>query len=105
MNSLPHENSGIVTLRGLLYLNGEELDCMEADAVARRYGHVYAENLVKEMEKQKSVCGICGGTNLKDLGHGRHEGTIICNNNTCNAKFWRKWYTSAEWAKWVEGVK
>lgn len=104
MRSLPDEKSGVITLRGLLYLNGEELDCCGADKLANKYGYVYAEELVKAMEKQKSVCGICGGTSIRDLGHGRGDATIICDNRDCRAKFWRKWYTAAEWTKWVECV-
>lgn len=45
-------------------------------------------------------CGKCGSTSLNDLGHGLSEGTIICNK--CDAHWWKKWYTRAEWDVWIE---
>jgi hypothetical protein len=104
VNNIPKEDSGITTLRGLLYINGREMNCLEADMYASKYGYVYAEQLVKAMELQRGTCGFCGGTSVTDLGHGRNEGTIICNNLKCKAKFWRKWYTASEWERYINAT-
>ncbi len=46
-----------------------------------------------------SACGLCGSTNLKDLGHGCSNGTVIC--NACGAHWWQRWYARDEWEAWI----
>jgi len=45
--------SNITTKNGLLYRNGEFINLPEADWLAEALGYVYAERLVKELEKQQ----------------------------------------------------
>ncbi len=40
----------ITTKNGLLYRDGQEIPLPEADKVARKHGHQYAEQLVKALE-------------------------------------------------------
>jgi 7-keto-8-aminopelargonate synthetase-like enzyme len=42
---------GIITKDGLLWRDGKIIDLPEADAVARKYGFVYAEELVKAISE------------------------------------------------------
>lgn len=46
--------AGLTTENGLLYLNGEMLGVMQADAMARKYGYMYAEQLVRALEEEKN---------------------------------------------------
>lgn len=44
-------------------------------------------------------CGVCGSERVDDLGHGKFEATVICND--CKAHWWKRWYTLAEWEKYI----
>ena len=47
----------IVTSEGLLWRNGEFVPLLEADRVAREHGFVYAEQMVKSLEKEDQKMG------------------------------------------------
>jgi ribosomal protein L40E len=48
-------------------------------------------------------CDKCGSTDLNDLGASRWkyqtQSAVICNK--CNAHWWKKWYTRAEWEAYI----
>lgn len=45
------------------------------------------------------TCGVCGSSNITDLGHGVTVATVICHN--CGAHWWQRWFTRADWEKWI----
>lgn len=48
------QRDGITAKDGLLWRNGKIIDLPEADAMARKHGFMYAEQLVKHLvEKEK----------------------------------------------------
>lgn len=47
-------DSSITTKEGLLFKNDKLLSTHEADEVARSYGFIYAERLIKYLEEQKN---------------------------------------------------
>lgn len=42
----------ITTRDGLLFIDGRELELPEADQVAQRHGYLYAERMVRALEKE-----------------------------------------------------
>lgn len=63
-------------------------------------------------------CGICGSTDLQDLGaYTKTKGTVLCRNRwwetsghpidgggrwvKCEAKWWNKWYTKEDWETYI----
>jgi len=45
--------SNITTEHGLIYLDGKQLNCIDGDTLARKYGFMYIENLVRKLEENK----------------------------------------------------
>ena len=52
------------------------------------------------MSKQKKVCGICGGTDVKPMGGVSNYPVLVCND--CKARFSEKWYSESDWEKFMD---
>lgn len=55
------------------------------------------------IDKATEKCGLCGSS-VQALGPVIGCGTIMCMNQDCQAKWWNRWHTKAEWKEYVNVV-